>query len=286
MAKGSSRALAAVDPVETMDASFGASIVDSWNALPSRTKYIAIGGVAAIVLVAIFRKQIAGSAAVAVNTLATAVNVKKVMPNAPVAKIASLLPDMIAALEEAQINTPLRVAAFLAQLGHESGDFRYFEELSSGDQYENREDLGNTQPGDGRRFKGRGPIQLTGRANYAAFTKDIGSKYGMDFVKNPELVADPKWGFKASAWFWNKKFLNTFADKGDFQAITYRINGGCNGDADRDKRYEAARTALGITGAPIVRKACSTYLAEVRAAKAEKKAQAAAAKKPAPTRRA
>jgi len=194
------------------------------------------------------------------------VTVKKALPRASVTRLAALLPDLVRAMDAAQINTPARVAAFLAQLGHESGDLAYFEELASGEAYEGRKDLGNTQPGDGKKFKGRGPIQLTGRNNYRKFTQEVGSKFGVDFEKNPELVAEPKWGFMAAAWFWNMRKLNTFADKGDFQAITYRINGGCNGADDRDKKYEFARAALGIEGSPIIRKACQTYVAEVKSA--------------------
>jgi predicted chitinase len=261
-------ALAQVDPVVTVapPTSGGGGITAikaKWDALPQQTKYLVYGGGALVLAAFLFRKKIASGAA----GLATVVTVKKALPRASVTRIAKLLPDLTAAMDMAQIDTPLRVAAFLAQLGTESGDLAYFEEIASGDAYEGRcKDLGNCQPGDGRRFKGRGPIQLTGRGNYRKFTQEVGSKYGVDFEKNPELVAEPKWGFMAAAWFWNMRKLNTFADKGDFQAITYRINGGCNGADDRDKKYEFARAALGIEGSPIIRKACQTYVAEVRSA--------------------
>ena len=193
------------------------------------------------------------------------------MPKLPAPKAAEYLPFLAAAMEEASINTALRIAAFLSQLGHESADFRYMEEVADGSAYEGRKDLGNTQPGDGKKFKGRGPIQITGRNNYAAFGKAVEQDFTSS-LESAKLLASPQWGFKAAAWFWNTKKLNTYADTGDFQAITFRINGGCNGADDRDKRYDAARKALGIEGAPIVRKACAVYVAEWKAARAAKKA--------------
>jgi putative chitinase len=102
------------------------------------------------------------------------------------------------AMASAGINTCARQSAFIAQLAHESGQLRYWEELASGAAYEGRKDLGNTQPGDGKRFKGRGPIQLTGRVNYAA----AGRALGMDLVSNPTIVATTDVGFKTTCWFW------------------------------------------------------------------------------------
>ncbi|CAF4659625.1 unnamed protein product [Rotaria magnacalcarata] len=138
---------------------------------------------------------------------------------------------------------PARKAAFLAQLAHESGQLRYMKEIASGEAYEGREDLGNNQPGDGKLFKGRGPIQLTGRANYAAAGKDL----GLDLVNNPELVETPEVGFRTSVWFWNKRQLNKLADRNtlkDFRNITKKINGGNNGSADREKYWKQASKVL------------------------------------------
>lgn len=98
--------------------------------------------------------------------------------------------------------------------------------------------------GDGWKYRGRGPIQLTGKDNYKAFTDAIGKKYGVDFVANPDLLAQPKWGFKAAAWYWTTRNLNALADQGNFDQITYRINGGYKGKEDRDKRFLAAKAAL------------------------------------------
>jgi len=148
------------------------------------------------------------------------------------------------AMVDGGINTPKRQAAFLAQVLHESGRFKYMQEIASGKAYEGRRDLGNTQPGDGMRFKGRGPIQLTGRANYIK----AGKALGIDLVNNPKLAATPEVGFKTAVWFWNSRNLNQLADKGtqqSFDQITKRVNGGYNGKADRDSLYRKACSELG-----------------------------------------
>lgn len=133
----------------------------------------------------------------------------------------------------------LRLAHFMAQLAHESGGFRYMEEIASGSAYEGRADLGNTQPGDGKRYKGRGPIQLTGRANYRRF----GQALGIDFENNPEIVALPSIGLLVACKFWDDRKLNALADADDVEAITRRVNGGTNGLADR-KAYLAKAKEL------------------------------------------
>ncbi len=138
------------------------------------------------------------------------------------------------------INTPLRMAHFLAQVGHESGELRYCEEIASGDAYEGRKDLGNTRPGDGRRFKGRGLIQLTGRANYAAYSKARGVDYTTD--EGAMLLAgDPETAVDVACWFWTTHNLNALADKDDITTITRRINGGLNGFGDRKAKLVRAK---------------------------------------------
>jgi predicted chitinase len=152
----------------------------------------------------------------------------------------SYLRPLNAALHEARISTPARLAAFLAQVGHESAELRYFEEIASGQAYEGRKDLGNTQPGDGVRFKGRGPIQLTGRANYRA----AGAALGISLEEKPELAATPETGFRVAAWFWNSRSLSALADQGTaeaFREITRRINGGQNGAAQRESLWARAK---------------------------------------------
>ncbi|MFY9226068.1 MAG: glycoside hydrolase family 19 protein [Blastocatellia bacterium] len=171
----------------------------------------------------------------------TTEQLRQIMPRLSVDKATTYLPYINEAMKEAEINTPLRQAAFLAQIAHESGELKYFEELASGRAYEGRQDLGNTQPGDGVRFKGRGPIQLTGRANY----RSAGAALGVDLENNPDRADDLDIAFRVAAWFWNKRKLSSFADKGNFDAITYRINGGYNGKEDRDKYYRKASKVLG-----------------------------------------
>ncbi|WNG36709.1 LysM peptidoglycan-binding domain-containing protein [Archangium violaceum] len=166
---------------------------------------------------------------------------RAIMPNLSADRAQQLLPHLNSAMREANINTPRRQAAFLAQLAHESAQFRYFEEIASGAAYEGRRDLGNTQPGDGVRYKGRGPIQLTGRSNYRA----AGQALGIDLENNPHRAADPDVGFRTAAWFWNSRNLNAYADAGNFDAVTYRVNGGYNGKASRDAYYQRALSVLG-----------------------------------------
>lgn len=134
----------------------------------------------------------------------------------------------------------LRVQHFLAQIFHESGRLLYNKELASGAAYEGRKDLGNTQPGDGVRFKGRGFIQITGRANYITMAKDL----AIDCVNHPEMIELPQYAAMSAAWFWSKHGLNALADADDFQHITKRINGGTNGLDDRKHFLDLAKTLL------------------------------------------
>jgi putative chitinase len=113
------------------------------------------------------------------------------------------------------------------------------EEIASGAAYEGRKDLGNTQPGDGKRYKGRGPIQLTGRLNY----RNSGRTLGFDFENHPELVAIPSVGLLVACSFWAARRLNALADSDDIEAITKRINGGLRGLENR-KAYLAKAKAL------------------------------------------
>ncbi|WP_400190659.1 glycoside hydrolase family 19 protein [Hymenobacter sp. B81] len=147
-------------------------------------------------------------------------------------------------LAKYKINTPLRVAHFLAQIGHESCGFDAVREYASGAAYEGRADLGNVQKGDGVRFKGRGLIQITGRANYYALSR----AFGVDFVKEPLLLEQPKYAALSAGWYWNSRNLNELADGNFFRTITKRINGGTNGYADRERRFLRAAQALGIPG--------------------------------------
>lgn len=165
------------------------------------------------------------------------------IPNATDFNIGRYLEPINTTLERFEINTPLRIAAFIAQVTHESGSLKYNEEIASGLAYEGRLDLGNKVKGDGKKFKGRGLIQLTGRANYTAFSKFC----GRDLVSGPSLVANPDLSALAAGWFWDSRKLNTLADSGDFKSITKRINGGYNGLADRIKHYTRCKSVLNVT---------------------------------------
>lgn len=154
-----------------------------------------------------------------------------------------------AAILHAELTTRERLAAFLAQVGHESGSFLYVRELwgptPAQARYEGRADLGNTQPGDGFRYRGRGLIQITGRANYARLVKRLPG--APDFVRYPEALEEPRWAALSAADYWADRDLNRFCRPGAvrFIALTRAINGGRNGLEDRLERYERAYTALG-----------------------------------------
>ncbi|KTB67037.1 MULTISPECIES: glycoside hydrolase family 19 protein [Pseudomonas] len=138
----------------------------------------------------------------------------------------------------------LRVSAFIAQVGHESGQLRYAREIwgPTAQQlgYEGRSDLGNTVKGDGSKFRGRGLIQITGRANYAA----CGEALGLDLINTPELLEQPQHAAMSAAWYWSTRGLNTLADQKDFAKITRRINGGLTGQAERQALYDRALKVL------------------------------------------
>jgi putative chitinase len=163
----------------------------------------------------------------------------KIFPFAA-SKVSVYAPLLTAAMAAYEIDTPRRQAAFLAQVGHESGQLKYTEEIADGSAYEGRVDLGNTQPGDGKRFKGRGLIELTGRDNYAA----CGTALGLDLLSHPKLLAEPEHACRSAAWFWKENDLNSFADSNRFGSLTKRINGGYNGLDDRIQLWITARLVL------------------------------------------
>ena len=140
------------------------------------------------------------------------------MPKIKTDNVIKYLPHLQTLLPKYEIKTPLRIAHFLAQVGHESLDFYYYREIASGKAYEGRKDLGNTEVGDGVRFRGRGPIQVTGRENYKECSLFLfGDTRLLDF---PELLELPENGVGAACWFWSKKNLNFYADKDDLLTIT------------------------------------------------------------------
>lgn len=155
-------------------------------------------------------------------------------------------------LDYAGIRSRNEVAGFLAQVGHESGSFQYVREIwgptPAQRRYEGRVDLGNTQPGDGYRYRGRGLIQITGRANYARLTERLRKLASPDFVAYPEALESEKWASLSAADYWlDRKLSQYFLPDGGvkFKALTRAINGGLNGLDDRLMRYERALAALG-----------------------------------------
>ena len=148
------------------------------------------------------------------------------------------------AMNHYQIVSLKRVAAFIAQIGHESGQLKYVKEIwgptKAQARYEGRADLGNTVAGDGSKYRGRGLIQITGRANYKA----CGEALALDLINEPELLEKPQHACMSAAWFWASRGLSTLADAGQFDKITQRINGGQNGAADRQALYAKALKVL------------------------------------------
>ncbi|BCX66505.1 MULTISPECIES: glycoside hydrolase family 19 protein [Pseudomonas] len=173
----------------------------------------------------------------------------KIFPNAR-SQAGVFISVLDSAMAHRNINTPMRIAAFLAQVGHESGQLQYVRELGS-DQYLNKYDtgalaarLGNTpEPdGDGQRYRGRGLIQITGRHNYRECSRGLfGDERLLDV---PELLEQPRWAAESAAWFWEQNGLNELADRDQFNSITRRINGGLNGLQDRLQLWARARAVL------------------------------------------
>lgn len=147
------------------------------------------------------------------------------------------------AMAKYNISGKTRELYFLAQLAHESGRFRYIREIGSDSyfkRYDGRKDLGNIHPGDGAKYKGRGFIQLTGRANYKA----IATRLGLALVDHPELAEKPAIASEIACIFWTDRKLNELADKLAFTAITKKINGGYNGLEDRKKELARLRNII------------------------------------------
>jgi putative chitinase len=163
---------------------------------------------------------------------------------APAASQAKIIAEagavLAATLESYDITSRLRIAHFLGQTCEESAGYRTTEEFASGREYEGRQDLGNTQKGDGPRYKGRGLLQLTGRANYA----DYGKALGVDLVNNPTLAAQPALSLKIACEYWKRHDINADCDRDDAQAVTRKVNGGLNGLSDRIAFTQKAKTAV------------------------------------------
>ena len=160
-------------------------------------------------------------------------------------KNADLYAAIVSGMEQCEATTDLRIAMWLAQTAHETGGYNYFTEFGKDsyfERYEGRKDLGNTEEGDGPRFRGRGFIQITGRANYQKASDDL----GVDLMTDPTVAAGLDMGALVAAWYWSSRKLNPPSDAGNILRVTKLINGGYNGLEDRITRYEKAKRALGI----------------------------------------
>jgi putative chitinase len=176
-------------------------------------------------------------------------NLIDIMPNAR-SQAGVFVSVLNAAMTRRLIDTPKRMAAFLAQVGHESGQLRYVRELGN-NQYLSKYDtgmlalrLGNTPEadGDGQKYRGRGLIQITGRSNYRQCS--VGLFGDERLLSLPELLEQPQWAAESAAWFWEQNGLNELADRDQFNTITRRINGGLNGLQDRLEIWARARAVL------------------------------------------
>jgi putative chitinase len=177
-----------------------------------------------------------------------------VMPSLTKERAGVYVRDCAAACAEFDVSArPARVAAFLAQVAHESAELRHWRELWGPTPHQRAyeppsakaRELGNDAPGDGYRYRGRGPIQLTGRANYRL----SGAVLGLDLEAQPDLVASSSVGFRVAALFWASHGLNNYADQETreaFRVITRRINGGLLGLEQRERYHDSARRALGL----------------------------------------
>jgi putative chitinase len=171
-------------------------------------------------------------------------DLKTIMPFAKPDNILAFLTPLNLACHEYQINTDARIRMFLANVTVESGSLQYVKELDSGVAYEGRKDLGNTSPGDGPKYKGRGLLQITGKFNYDLCGKSL----GLDLVSSPELLEQPIYAAESAGWFWSTKGLNDLADQGNFFQVCARINGinkttkEPNGYPERVRAYNLALT--------------------------------------------
>lgn len=191
-----------------------------------------------------FRRGAAPTSPAAADVLARATGLT-------VARAGEILSAVRDGLVQSQCTNPNRIAMWLAQVGHESAGLRYMEEIADGSAYEGRDDLGNTVPGDGRRFKGRGPIQVTGRSNYTELSKWAHGRGLVPsptfFVDQPAQLASDRYGFIGVTWYWTtQRPMNTYADRRDIEGASIAVNGRnrttgrANGIEDRIARYQRA----------------------------------------------
>lgn len=177
----------------------------------------------------------------------TLVQLNKIFPNGAKSRNATFLAPLNDLFEKNKINTVNRIAGFLSQIGVESEEFLYVRELGNTAYFAKYEpttqigkNLGNTQPGDGAKFKGRGLIQVTGRTNYTA----CGKALGLDLINHPELLEQPRYAVDSAGWYWSLRNINASCDADDIVAITKKVNGGTNHLDRRTAYYNKAKEVL------------------------------------------
>jgi putative chitinase len=190
----------------------------------------------------------------------TAQQLKQIVPSIKLSNVTIYTDILNDVLPKHGIDTAERWRCFIAQVAHESGSFNYTKEIASGQAYEGRKDLGNVNPGDGVRFKGRGLIQITGRANYKACSLFIFKDESL--IKKPELLEQPRYAVESAVWYWNSRKLSEICDQPDdwkhtvtrkdgtqstytkFEQLTRCINGGLNGLGERLAFYNRAKQVI------------------------------------------
>ncbi|NLU83756.1 hypothetical protein HCA44_13320 [Rhodococcus sp. HNM0569] len=239
--------LAAIDvPQVAQDAAAAAAAQPAADAAAQAAAPAADAAAAAAAAPAVAAPEPTPAPAAAPAPLPTDINLDQlaaIVPQVSRDQLAGYVAPLNAALAHAGIDSPLRKAAFISQLVVESDSFRTFEEYASGSAYEGRSDLGNTQPGDGTRYKGRGAIQVTGRHNY----EQVSQYTGIDFIANPELMASPENAFSTAAWYWTSRNLNGAADTAGIEKVSRLVNGGTHGLA---QRIDSFTRGLAVLGAP------------------------------------
>ena len=190
----------------------------------------------------------------------TASNIRTLSPTAA-ARIVAGIVDNQDAIAQGGIDTPLRLCHFMAQLAHESAHFTVTREFASGAAYEGRKDLGNTRPGDGTRYRGRGLIQTTGRTNYREATVDIQkmNPAAPNFEVDPVELEEFPWALLAGISYWRRKNINAAADRDDVEAVTTKVNGGTNGLSEREM-YLARAKAIWMNEAIAIASGWDTVL--------------------------
>ena len=174
----------------------------------------------------------------------TAQQIRRIMPHARERRIGDFVRSFNAWSDTFGIDTPMKAAHYIGQVAQETGELRYLEEMADGRQYEGRKDLGNVEKGDGRRFKGRGYLQTTGRRNYQQYADSVYCRG--DLMAHPERLARQPGCQKASMFFWMENGLNALAEKDDGHGVSRRINGGDNGMAQRLYYTRKAKISLGV----------------------------------------